>query len=99
MDVTLDDGTIIKSGEPITPEQIKRVVVHEDITFTVYHDPIPKETPSTTPKVPNTGAGLSAAKIGAITTVGVALTIILASVAIKLSPRVFRKRVSFKKRG
>ena len=43
-DVELEDGTIIKKGQPITDEQIKLVKVKEDITFTAVHEktiPVP----------------------------------------------------------
>lgn len=36
-DVTLKDGTTIKKGAPLTEEQIKNVLVDDDITFTIYH--------------------------------------------------------------
>ena len=36
-DVTLEDGTEITKGTHMTSEQIKKVVVHEDLEFTVYH--------------------------------------------------------------
>lgn len=35
--VTLEDGTEITKGTHMTSEQIKKVVVHEDLEFTVYH--------------------------------------------------------------
>ena len=39
-DVVLEDGTEIKAGDPITPEQISHIVVTEDITLTAVHKPI-----------------------------------------------------------
>jgi hypothetical protein len=37
--VVLTDGTTIKAGNPITPKQVKQVVVNEDLTFTAIHAP------------------------------------------------------------
>ena len=36
-DVTLSDGTTIAEGDPITSDQITKVVVNQDITFTIHH--------------------------------------------------------------
>ena len=103
--VNLDDGRTIEAGKPLTAEQIKRVIVHQDITFTVFHDtgtaPNTPTTPPTTdiPKVPNTSTGLGIEKISVIAvTLGIAVIAIVSAVVVKLYPWIFRKRVSFKKR-
>ena len=86
-DVTLTDGTVIKAGEPITPEQIKKVVVNKDITFTaVYTKAL---------KVPNTGASTEElnATIVALPIIG----ILLGALMIGLLPKLTHKKISFKK--
>lgn len=62
-DVTLENGTIIKAGEKITPEQIKMVIVDQNLTFTAIHKTIEKEEPksedeeeSSDIRVPDTGS-------------------------------------------
>lgn len=45
-DVVLDDldtGTKIEAGTPMTMEEIKRVIVTEDLIFTVHHEIIPEQ--------------------------------------------------------
>lgn len=43
-DVTLTNGTTIAAGEPLTDEQIKSIVVNNDITLTAHHYPMPHIT-------------------------------------------------------
>ena len=50
-DVKLKDGTTIKAGEHLTPEQVKQVVVSEDLTFTAHHELVPED--STGPEQPD----------------------------------------------
>ena len=50
-DITLNDGTVIKSGEPITTEQIKKIVVTEDITLTAHYKAA--ATPASDTKIDN----------------------------------------------
>ena len=39
-DIVLDDGTIIRAGDPILKEQLLHVVVNEDLVFTALHEPL-----------------------------------------------------------
>lgn len=41
VDVTLDDGTVIPTGTVLTEDQIKRIEMDKDITFTANHELIP----------------------------------------------------------
>lgn len=41
-DVTLKDGTVIHRGQPITMDQIKQIIVTEDISFTAHFANLPK---------------------------------------------------------
>ena len=87
-DVTLEDGTEIAAGEPITEEEIKKVVVEEDITFTAIHEK--------TPVVPDTGNIMDKELNGAVVPMSIAGIIALATVLFYL-PRINHKKVSFKK--
>ena len=51
-DVTLEDGTVIEAGKPLTPEEVMLVDVREDLVFTAIHKA--KEEPGV-PEVPDTG--------------------------------------------
>ncbi|MBR2997126.1 hypothetical protein IKF33_01700 [Candidatus Saccharibacteria bacterium] len=53
VDVELQDGTVIKAGDPITSEQVKDVVVTQNIEFTAIHKTVESPEPVA---VPNTGA-------------------------------------------
>ena len=88
VDVTLEDGTIIKAGDPITTEQIEQVIVNQDITFTAIH--IPKVT---TPETGTFTKGIDAAQIVTISLFGV----LGCGLAIKYLPRALRKKVNFDK--
>lgn len=91
-DVTLDDGTVIKIGEPITMEQIKRVVVNEDLVFTAHHKTI-EEEPSI--NVPNTG--LNTGETNGVG-IGVSLAIVgLGALLVGIIPRLTHKKITFKK--
>lgn len=88
-DVILEDGTKIKVGETMTPEQVKKVVVTEELTFTAIH-----KTKSVIP-VPNTGASteeLNAEKVAM--PIGIALTVIVIGLVISAIRRE-KSRVKF----
>ena len=60
-DVALANGTVVRAGEIITLEQIRSVVVHEDIVFRAAHERIGddgsgEDEDESTPVVPNTGS-------------------------------------------
>ena len=57
--MTLDDGTIIKAGQKLTPEEVKRVVVKEDLKFTAIHETIPAEVPDTGRMAENNNDGMA----------------------------------------
>ena len=85
----LEDGTKIKVGETMTPEQVKKVVVTEELTFTAIH-----KTKSVIP-VPNTGASteeLNAEKVAM--PIGIALTVIVIGLVISAIRRE-KSRVKF----
>ena len=88
VDVTLEDGTIIKADHPITTEQIEQVIVNQDITFTAIH--IPKVT---TPETGTFTNGIDAAQIFTVSLFGV----LGCGLAIKYLPRALRKKVNFDK--
>ena len=92
VDVTLEDGTTIKAGEPITAAQIKQVVVDKDIEFKVYH--VTEE--AATPATPNTGATTKGADIAKIAALPV-LALLGIALAIRALPRFTHKKVDFKK--
>ena len=87
-DVVLMNGDIIVSGSEITEEQIKQIVITDDITFTAHY----KEVPSMT--VPNTG--LLGGVVGANATVpSVASFVVLGWSVFRLKFK--RKKVDFNK--
>ncbi len=48
-DVTMEDGAEIKAGEPISSDQVKQIIVEQDIILTAVYRTAPA------PEVPNTG--------------------------------------------
>lgn len=86
-DVTLDDGkTTIKAGDPITSEQILKVVVNEDLELKAIHT-------SKGPAAPNTGAStgeFNAAPI-AVSVFGITL----GALFIAMLPRLTHKKIKF----
>lgn len=89
-DVTLEDGTVIKAGEKLTMEQIKQVVVDQDITFiAVYKAVSPVSAPDTGVYTGGFNASVAASLLMGVLLVG--------GLAVGLTPRVFHKRVGFKK--
>ena len=88
-DVTLEDGTVIKAGDPILTEQIKQVIVDQDITFTAIH--VAKGTPVATPNTGTVSKGIDAAQIASVSIIG----LILIGLFAKYLPRFMRKKVKF----
>ena len=103
-DVTLENGEIISAGDPITSEQIRQVVITEDITFTAIHkrkadvpDNEDDDPSNINPEieVPNSGfftGGISV--VVTVSVIGIVLTIALVTGSI---PKIVRKRVDFDK--
>ncbi len=89
VDVVLDDGTIIRAGEKMTLEQVKRVVVDKNITFTAVHDT------ESEAKVPDTGASTREFNAGEI--VVPVFGTILCAFLIRVIPMISRKKVKFNK--
>ncbi len=50
VDVVLADGTEIKAGEPISSDQVKQIIVEQDIILTAVY------RTASAPEVPNTGS-------------------------------------------
>ncbi len=91
-DVTLTDGTIIKAGEPLTNDQIKFVVVTEDLVFTAIH----KTKPATEPAVPDTGASTKNIEPATVVSASVIGTLLCALI-VRTLPRITRRKVKFDK--
>ncbi|MBQ2623072.1 hypothetical protein IJG12_01990 [Candidatus Saccharibacteria bacterium] len=87
VDVFLEDGTLIRAGEPITSEQIKTVVVDRDIKFTAIFE--------IDVAVPNTGASTSETNAVAITFS--AFGILLGALLIRFLPRFTHRKIGFDK--
>lgn len=90
-DVTLNDGSIIKAGEKITEEQIKNVIVHDNINFTAHYSKV-----EATPKFPNTGSSTKAIDAAGIATISIAAVLGLA-LFIRALPRITHKKIGFKR--
>lgn len=88
-DVTLTDGTTIKVGDSITSEQITKVIVSEDLTFTAIHI-------ANSPSAPDTGYSTKNsdnATIASISTVGV----LIGAITIAPLPKFAHKKITFRK--
>lgn len=88
VDVVLEDGTVIKAGEPITDEQLSKIVVDKDINFTAVFDTsdiVVPNTGSTTMETNAAGFTLSVAGI------------LLVSLFIRAIPRLAHRRIDFDK--
>ena len=103
-DVTLTDGKTIKAGDPITPEEVKKVVVDKDITFTAINEEEGGGEPEDDDNddeeggviaVPDTGT--STKNLSAVLIPASAITILLSALFIRFLPRLMHKKVSFKK--
>lgn len=90
-DVTLNDGTIIKAGEKITEEQIKNIIVHDNINFTAHYSKV-----EATPKFPNTGSSTKEIDAAGIATISIAAVLGLA-LFIRALPRITHKKIGFKR--
>ncbi len=92
-DVILDDGTTIKTNEPITMAQIKEVVVNEDLIFTAHHKPIEEVEPPVS--APDTGFNTGETNgVG----IGISVTIIaLGALLVGILPKIAHNRITFKK--
>ena len=89
IDVTLEDGTVIKKGEKMTLAQVKQVVVDQDITFTAIHET------EDGPAVPNTGSYTSE---GSLMPIAISITgVALGAMIIGLLPKLHHKRIDFNK--
>ena len=88
VDVTLEDGTIIKAGNPITDAQIKQVVVDKDIKFTAIFE-------VESPAVPNTGASTSSSN--AVQIVTSVFGVLIGALIIRSLPRLSRRKINFDK--
>lgn len=101
VDVRLENGSTIKAGEPITPEQVKQIVADEDITLTAIFEAGEEEEESATEDeeeviaVPDTGAstGEKNAVLIPVSFVG----IILLTLFIRSLPRLTHKKIGFNK--
>lgn len=89
IDVTLEDGTEIKAGEHLTPEQVKQVVVEKDITFEAIHE-------TTSPAAPDTGASTTEGVSATAISVSVASLVALVIAGFCLA-NIKREKVDFKK--
>lgn len=92
-DIKLEDGTEIKTGEKITSEQIKQVVVDQDIKFTAHHVATSKEDDKKGPAAPNTGA--STGEFNAAPIAVSVLGITLGALFVRLLPRLTHKKIKF----
>ncbi len=88
-DVELVDWTVINAGDPISNEDLKRVLITQEITFTAIH------IIDDNPLVPNTGMNTenTYATRMSISIFGVTL----GALFIKLLPRLHHKKVNFDK--
>ncbi len=87
--VTLDDGTVIKAGDPITSDQVKQIAIREDITFTAIHDKIPS-APDTGSMTDTDGPSATIIQISAV---ALSLVTVLAFCLARLS----HKKIDFEK--
>ena len=99
VDVTLNDGTTIKAGEPITTEQARQVVVDQDLEFTAINETLEPEEEDEEEggviAVPDTGA--STKDINAILIPASIFGILVGALIIRALPRLLHKKVNFNK--
>lgn len=101
--VTLVDGTTIEAGSPITSEQIKQVVVNQNIVFTAIFETTSEPEDGTSEDelpedeaivaVPDTGSSTAGASATQITVS--AIGILLGALLIRSLPRIIRKKIDF----
>lgn len=91
--VTLEDGTVIPAGQAITPEQVKLVVVNDNITFTAVHAEIPEDESGVL--VPDTGqsTGNMSAVVISVSVIGVGLGALM----LAMIPKFAHRKIGFKK--
>lgn len=98
VDVKLTDGTTIVAGERMTPEQVKSVVVTQDVTFTAIHETSPVATDDSGESsiaVPDTEAATGETNAVAIT-VSV-MGVLAVALFARFAPRMLHKKMDFKK--
>ena len=99
VDVTLTDGTVIRAGKPISKEEMKEIVVDQNIVFTAIHDKTPAKGDEPSKKqnvaVPNTGEATG--EINAILVPVSVIGILLGALFIRSLPRLTHKKVNFDK--
>ncbi len=88
VDVTLEDSTIIKAGDPITDAQLKQVIVDKDIKFTAIFK-------AESVAVPNTGASTMDSNATQITLS--VFGVLLGALLIRALPRLMHKKIDFNK--
>lgn len=96
VDVILVDGTVIKAGNKLSPDQVKKVVVDRDITFTAIHEDVPENNNTNNTnntKVPDTGDFTSNESLAPV--VLSVFGIVLSALAIWSLPRIVHKKVKF----
>lgn len=98
VNVTLVDGTTIEAGDPISPEQIKLVIVDNNITFTANYnekEATPEKSDDSDEEiaVPNTGS-MPEGFNGVAATISIIGVLIVATIA-GLMPRFIHKKVKF----
>ena len=100
-DVTLTDGKTIKAGDPITDEEVKKVVVDKNIAFTAINEALEPEDEGEDEEeggviaVPDTGA--STKDINAILIPASIFGILVGALIIRALPRLLHKKVNFNK--
>ena len=89
VDVTLGDGTTVEAGNKLTSDQVKQVVVEENITFTAIHEDSEDESVS----APDTGAFTSTESLTPVilSISGIAVVALIAG----LLPKFAHKKVKF----
>ena len=90
VDVTLVDGTVIKAGSKLSPDQVKKVVVNRDITFTAIHEDVPENNNT---KVPDTGDFTSNESLAPVMLS--VFGIVLSALAVWSLPRIVHKKIKF----
>lgn len=94
--VALKDGTEILAGKPITPAQVKEVVVEEDLVFTAIHEAKEEEKEDKEDIVaPDTGM-VTGETNGMQVTISI-VVIMLGAMLIALMPKFMHKKISFRK--
>ena len=98
-DVKLEKNKEMKAGQPITEEQIKQVIVDQNITFTAIYKAKPVEKPEA-PKEPSIGVpdtGESTGETNAISIVVSTVSIVILALFVGLLPKLTHKKIDFKK--